>query len=76
MINLAYTSGRPILNGDLVKRGKGTATYRVDGLYMAGNHPVVILAPVSGYTSASAFGLAEFADGIERLQLIERQRHE
>ena len=72
MINLAYTSGRPILNGDLVKRGKGTATYRVDGLYMAGNHPVVILAPVSGYTSASAFGMAD----IERLQLIEPKNGE
>ena len=62
MINLAYSTGQPIRVGDVVKRGpKATATYLVDKLQMSGNQPVIGLAPYSGYTSASAFGVEEIA---------------
>ena len=69
MINhLAYSTGRPIRVGDVVKRGpRAKATYLVDKLYMSGNQPVIGLAPYSGYTSASAFGVDEIA----RLELID-----
>ena len=61
----AYSTGRPIRVGDVVKRGpRAKATYLVDKLYMSGNQPVIGLAPYSGYT---AFGVEEIA----RLELLD-----